>query len=227
MWHFLGSSQDLFFSSYFLLWWQRPLTSTWLHSACVWRFGRQTTWPHATINYMGFWQAVQWVCRLKSRQAIVKGKPPPPLSPPFLLHGFVPGPRQLLCLPKGLDTVAQLAPTGPWHQPGAQPKQWHKTAKKTTNNRQLSQLSLFASSLAGPFHKEQSWDQKPKRTNLLFETTVAQGCCCNRHSHKCCNFLSLISHSLNINYKPLFKHLLFGRSLGWVDQDINWCVSAI
>lgn len=46
----------------------------------------------------------------KSMQTIVKGKPPPPL---FTLHGFEPGPSQLLCLPRGLDTVAQLAPLGP------------------------------------------------------------------------------------------------------------------
>lgn len=95
---------------------------------------------HATINCMWVWQAAQWVCRLKSSQATVKGKPPAPLSPPPPppLHGFVEGPSQLLCLPKRLDTVAQLAPTGPWHQPGARPKQWQKTTKKATNNRQLS-----------------------------------------------------------------------------------------
>lgn len=39
-------------------------------------------------------------------------KPPAPLSYPSPLQGSVEGPSQLLCLPKGLDTVAQLAPTG-------------------------------------------------------------------------------------------------------------------
>lgn len=32
---------------------------------------------------------------------------------PSPLQGSADGPSQLLCLPKGLDTVAQLAPTGP------------------------------------------------------------------------------------------------------------------
>lgn len=50
----------------------------------------------------------------------------------FNLQGSVEGPRQLLCLPKGLDTVAQLAPTSPWQQPGAQPKQRRKQRKLAT-----------------------------------------------------------------------------------------------
>lgn len=47
-------------------------------------------------------------------------------------HGFVPGPSQLLCLPRGLDTMAQLAPTGCRRRPGTQPKQSQKTVKKAT-----------------------------------------------------------------------------------------------
>lgn len=71
-------------------------------------------WPHVTINYMVFLASgAMSVQTVKSGVgAIVKGKSPPLLLP-SPLRGFVPVPRQLLCLPKGLDTVAQLAPTGP------------------------------------------------------------------------------------------------------------------
>lgn len=80
-------------------------------------------------------------------------------SLPNLLLPAAQGPAeascQLLCLPKGLDTVAQLAPAGPWQQPGAQPKQRKKTAKKVTHNRRLS---LRTSLLPATFYKEQGPD---------------------------------------------------------------------
>lgn len=60
---------------------------------------------------MGFWQPVEW--RLKSREATVKGNPSAPLSTCSTLRGFVPGPSQLQCLPKCLDTVVQLALLAP------------------------------------------------------------------------------------------------------------------
>lgn len=115
-----------------------PLTSwllrSTLHSAWFWRLGNNNL---ATCYYKhevlaGAAPCVAW----KKQTGYSERKAPPP---PYTLHGFEPGPSQLLYLPKGLDTVAQLAPLGPWHHPGYQPKQWHK---KTTNKGQVSLLSV-------------------------------------------------------------------------------------
>lgn len=69
MWRFLGSRQDIFFTFLPPLL-VAPSDKHMITLRLCWKFGRRTTWPHATINYMRFWQAAQWLCRLKSRQAI-------------------------------------------------------------------------------------------------------------------------------------------------------------
>lgn len=129
-----------------------------LHLAYIWKLG---THSQATCYYKlhKIWQTARWRCRLESR-CTLKRKPPAPRP---ALQGSAEGPRQPLCLPKGLDTVAQLAPTGPWQQPGAQPKQCKLTAKKATNNRQLSLytstppycLALSTRSRALIYHSQQ------------------------------------------------------------------------
>lgn len=119
------------------------LTSVPLQLAYIWKLGRdthirarkRTPKPRATTDDVrtgrqrddgaDWWE---WTCSNR-------GKPP---EAPSAVLGCAEASCQLLCLPKGLDTVAQLAPAGPWQQPGAQPKQRKKTGKKVTNNRELS-----------------------------------------------------------------------------------------
>ena len=164
---FPGLQPRTFFSFFLLCWWFPSYKRNITLSLCLKTW--QTTEPHATINYMGFWQVAGWLCRFESGQVIEKEKPHASLSPPTPPCGIVPGPSQLLCLPKGLDTVAQLAPTGPWHQPGPQPNQLQKTDKKATNNRPLSLFTSTPPQRVAFSTRSEARGQNPKR-QFIFST---------------------------------------------------------
>lgn len=92
----------------------------------------------------------------------MKEKPRAPLSP---LHGFVPGPSQLLCLPKGPDTVAQL------HLQAPNTNLEHIQSSGRRQPRKPLTIDTFhTSSLPGPLYEEQSGGHNPKRPYLFFAT---------------------------------------------------------
>lgn len=152
---------------------------------------------------MGFWQPAQWACWLKSRKAIAKEKPSAPLFP---LHGFVPGPSQLLCLPKGLDTVAQL------HLQAPDTSLEHSQSSGRRQPRKPITIDTFhTSSLLGLYKRSRR--PQPKKTisflcncqSQKVAADVAQGCSCNTDRHPCKHYFRfLIGFSQQLNANTLW-----------------------
>lgn len=155
MCHFLVGSQELYFPSFLCCSRLQACHYTWLIFENLARAPTPAL-THARAYYerRKVWQTARWRGR-----PVGSGHGAKDEGLPNLLQPAAPGSAeascQLLCLPKGLDTVAQLAPAGPWQQPGEQPEQRKKAAKKVTNNRELS---LRASWLPATFYQEHGPD---------------------------------------------------------------------
>lgn len=97
----------------------------------------------------------------------MKEKPSTTLSP---LRGFVPGPSQLLCLPKGLDTVAQL------HLQAPDTSLERSQSRSRKLPREPITIDTFpTSSLPGLSHKEQEGTTQKDQVFSL-QLPVAEDC---------------------------------------------------
>lgn len=192
MWHFLGYNQEFFLAppQSFLHCWQLPLRNMIRLSLCskTWQTNNLATsycklhgilaacaMSVLTEKQKGYSERKAFCTSFSSVWLCARSQP----AAVFTQRPWHSGP---------------VTPTGPWHQPGAQPKQWQKAAKKANDNTRFTPplcLALCTRSRRLQPKKNISFPCNCQSQKVAED--VAQGCSCTTDRHPRKHYFALAS----------------------------------